>query len=179
MSELPRPGSARMPRRAALGWLAVGASGLMVRGVPAAAQPHAATELPRLTDLRQLAAQSRRDRVPVLLFFSTAGCPFCLQVRRDHLVALHAQGHRAGVLIREIEILATGSVTDLDGGSISESAFADRYQVRRVPHVELVDAGFVPLGKPLIGIDAAGFYADYLAEAIASARSRFAARAPR
>ena len=115
----------------------------------------------------------------MLLFFSTAGCPYCAQVRREHLGPMFAQGRASGVLIREIEILGSRSVADLDGSPLRESAFADRFNVRMVPHVELVDADLKPFGKPLIGIDAAGFYGEYLKEAIDSAARRMGAVPPR
>jgi hypothetical protein len=159
-------------RRAAVGRLAAGALALLSAGGGVRAQSRHGPDLPRLGDLRTLAAESRRERVPVLLFFSTAGCPYCAQVRREHLGPMLAQGRAAGVLIREIEILGSHSFADLDGKPLRESALADRFNVKMVPHVELVDADLRPLGKPLIGIDAAGFYADYLREAIASARAK-------
>lgn len=138
----------------------------------ALAQAHHGADLPRIDDLRSLAAQSRRERMPLLLFFSTPGCPYCARARREYLGPLHAQGQTAGVLIREVEIVSARTMVDLDGAPLRESALADRFGVRMVPHVELVDAELKPLGKPLIGIDAAGFYGDYLKDAIASATAQ-------
>jgi thiol-disulfide isomerase/thioredoxin len=167
---LTLPGTQR--RRAALGRLGAFALGLLFGGGSALAQPRHGSELPRLDDLRQLAAQARRERVPVLLFFSTPGCPYCAQARREYLGPLHAQGRAAGVLIREAEITGSRTFIDLDGKPMRESALADRFNVKMVPHVELLDAELKPLGKPLIGIDAAGFYGDYLRDAIATATTQ-------
>ena len=168
----------RRQRRAALWRLGAAALALLVAQQRAAAQTSApVTELPRLDDLRRLTAQARRERVPLLLFFSTPGCPYCLQARRDHLAPLYARGSTAGVLIREIEIVGARTFVDVDGKAVKESSFADRFKVRMVPHVELVDAELKPLVKPLIGIDAAGFYGDYLRDAIDTATGLIRARA--
>ncbi|MDZ7653430.1 MAG: hypothetical protein U5L03_13220 [Burkholderiaceae bacterium] len=174
---LTSPGTAQ--RRAALGRLGACALGLLLAHGGAMAQSRHGPDLPRLGDLRTLAAESRREQLPVLLFFSTAGCPYCAQVRREHLGPMLAQGRAAGVLIREVEILGSNSFADLDGRPLRESALADRFNVKMVPHVELVDAELKPLGKPLIGIDAAGFYGDYLKDAIASATRQISARLAR
>ena len=168
-----------MSRRCAVGRLGACALALFAAGRDARAQSRHGPDLPRLGDLRTLAAESRRELVPVLLFFSTAGCPYCAQVRREHLGPLLAQGRAAGVLIREVEILGSHSFAGLDGNPLRESALADRFNVKMVPHVELVDADLRPLGKPLIGIDAAGFYGDYLKDAIASATRQIGARPAR
>jgi thiol-disulfide isomerase/thioredoxin len=167
---LTLPGTQR--RRAALGRLGAVALALcFVRGSVLADSRHG-PELPRLDDLRALAAQVRRERVPLLLFFSTPGCPYCAQARREYLGPLHAQGKASGVLIREVEITSSRTFTDLDGRPLRESALADRFNVKMVPHVELLDAELKPLGKPLIGVDAAGFYGDYLRDAIATATTQ-------
>jgi hypothetical protein len=170
------PGTAQ--RRAALGRLGACAVALLLARGAAVAQSRHGPELPRLDDLRMLAARSRRERLPVLLFFSTAGCPYCAQVRREHLGPMLSQGSAAGVLIREIEITGSRTFTDLHGKPLRESALADRFNVKMVPHVELVDADLKPLGRPLIGIDAAGFYGDYLKDAIDAATKKIGARAP-
>ena len=41
--------------------------------------------LPPLGDLRVLADSIARHKAPLLVLFSTPGCPFCLEVRRNYL----------------------------------------------------------------------------------------------
>jgi glutaredoxin len=110
-----------------------------------------------------------------LLFFSTPGCPYCIEVRRNYLLP-RARDPRAGVLIREIEIVGRRSFTDADGEAISESQFATRFGARVVPVVQLVDDRLNRLGNPLVGLDAAGFYDAYLDNAIEAARAVMRAR---
>jgi len=130
--------------------------------------------LPRIDDLRPLAATIRRDRMPLLLFFSTPGCPYCLEVRRNYLAPRLRDG--AGrLLIREVVITSPRRLVDLDGREIAESELAARFKVRMTPVVQLADADLKRLGRPLVGIDAAGFYEGYLAAAIEEAQRRLRA----
>jgi hypothetical protein len=137
--------------------------------------PHARTarnessSLPRIDDLRELAARIRGERIPLLLFFSTPGCPYCIEVRRNYLAPRLVED--AGkLLIREVEIDSSRGLTGLDGGRLTEAELAARFKVRMVPVVQLVGADLSRLGRPLVGIDAAGFYESYLSAAIAQAQ---------
>jgi len=156
-------------RRAALARLALAPLALLA---PAAARAQGAgdpVELPHIEDLRSVAAQMRRERIPLLLFFSTAGCPFCIEVRRNYL-APRLKESIGRLLIREVEILGRRSFAGLDGARLTEADLAGRFGVRMVPVVQLVDANLAPLGKPLVGIDASGFYEAYLSAAIEEAQ---------
>jgi thioredoxin-related protein len=155
-----------MRRRQWLGSAAAIAISATVR-----AQPHAEERLQRIDDLRALAAEITRLGVPLLVLFSTPGCPYCLEVRRNYL-APRAADPAATVLIREVEITSTRTLTDLDGGRISERSFAERHGVRAVPVVTLFDDRLRPLGTSLVGLDRSGFYESYLQAAIDTARQR-------
>jgi thioredoxin-related protein len=131
--------------------------------------------LARIDDLRALAAKIKRERRPMLLFFSVPGCPYCLEVRRSHL-APRALDVDRGPLIREIEISSRRTFVGLDGRAISEYDFANANNVRMVPHVVLVDGDLKPLSEPMIGIGVSDFYGEYLAGAIDSAMRRLGGR---
>jgi thioredoxin-related protein len=145
--------------------IAIGAAG-WVR-----AQPRAEEHLQRIDDLRELVAEVARLRLPLLVLFSTPGCPYCQEVRRNYL-ASRAADAATTVLIREVEITSTRMFTDLDGSRVSERSFAEHYGVRVVPVVALFDDRMRPLGPPLVGLDRSGFYESYLQSAIDTARRR-------
>ncbi len=169
MTDRP-PLGRRSSRRA---WLAAAAA-LALAG-PRAVRAAEAHALERIDDLRPLLARVRRERVPLLLFFSTPGCPYCIEVRRNYL-APRARDPRAGVLIREVDIVAQRSFVDTDGAPITEARFAARFGVRVVPVVLMVDERLTPLVDPLVGLDAAGFYDRYLANAIEAATAKLRGR---
>lgn len=145
-------------------------------GARAGAQPAGGEEsLAAIDDLRPLLAQVRKQRVPLLVLFSTPGCPFCHEVRRSYLaprVAEQAKLPSPTLLIREIDISSRAPLIDLQGRRTTQAEFAARLNVRMVPVVALFDDRVQLLGDPLVGIDRAGFYEAYLARAIESAERR-------
>jgi thiol-disulfide isomerase/thioredoxin len=161
-------------RRAALASLLIAPLAVAVPRPAGAQRGTDGVELPRIDNLRTVAAQMRKERVPLLLFFSTPGCPYCIEVRRSYLAPrLKAVD---SVLIREVEITSRRSFVGLDGARTTEADLANRFGVRMVPVVQLVDASLAPIGKPLIGLDASGFYESYLASAIEEAQQAMRAR---
>jgi thioredoxin-related protein len=126
-----------------------------------------------LDDLRVLADAIARHKVPLLILFSTPGCPFCREVRRNYLaprVAEQVNKTTPDLLLRETDITSERTLTDVSGAAISEAAFALHHRVRVVPVVGLFDSLLRPIGEPLVGLDRSGFYEAYLASAIDAAR---------
>jgi thioredoxin-related protein len=124
-----------------------------------------------LDDLRQLAPTMQRQGRPLLLFFTTPGCPYCREVRRNYLAPRAAQADGGGVLIREVDILSDRSFAGPDGRRLTERALAMRFEVVAVPVVLLVDAQLRPLAEPLLGLNPA-FYESYLQARIDEATAR-------
>jgi len=145
-------------------------------GARAGAQPAGGEEhLEAIDDLRPLMAQVRKRRVPLLVLFSTPGCPFCREVRRSYLaprVAEQAAQPAPTLLIREVDITSRAPLVDLQGRTVTQAEFASRLNVRVVPVVALFDDRAQLLGDPLVGIDRAGFYETYLTRAIEAAERR-------
>lgn len=124
-------------------------------------------------DLRPLLAQVRRQRAPLLVLFSTPGCPYCQEVRSNYLaprVAEQATRPVPTVLIREVVITSRAPLIDAEGRHTTQAEFAARFGVRMVPVVALFDARMQLLGEPLVGIGRSGFYEAYLAREIERAR---------
>ena len=138
------------------------------------AQHNAAEDLlPPLDDLRVLASSIARHKAPLLVLFSTPGCPYCREVRRNYLaprVAEQSNKSTPELLLRETDITSERTLTDLSGARITEAAFGLRHHVRAVPVVALFDSLLRPIGEPLVGLDRSGFYEAYLASAIDASR---------
>ena len=131
--------------------------------------------LPALVNLRETTARIARYRAPLLVLFSTPGCPYCHEVRTNYLaprVAEQARELTPLLLVHETDITSTQIIIDLSGAPITESAFAARFNVRVVPVVALFDQRLQSLGEPLVGLDRSGFYEAYLSSAIDQARKR-------
>ena len=143
------------------------------------AQPTANEEhLPSIADLRALAETVARLKAPLLILFSTPGCPYCREVRRNYLMpraAEQASLSMPDLLLREVDITSQHPIIDLNGVRITEAEFAARFEVRVVPIVMLFDQKVRLLTAPVIGLDRAGFYEGILASAIERARKQLQA----
>lgn len=131
--------------------------------------------LPTVEDLRTLSAEGAQLRIPVIVLFSTPGCPYCREVRRNYLAPRLAEQQKRPTpeyLLREVEITSRRPIGTLDGLPLTEAQFAERFDVRVVPVVTAFDERWRPLGDRLVGIDRAGFYESYLERLIAEARRR-------
>ncbi len=131
--------------------------------------------LPPIEDLRALVAMVARHKAPLLILFSTPGCPFCREVRRNYLAPrLVEQARNAApeFLLHEVDITSERPIIDLTGAKITEAIFAARFNVKVVPVVALFDQSLQTLGEPLVGLDRSGFYEGYLTSAIDAARKR-------
>jgi thiol-disulfide isomerase/thioredoxin len=128
--------------------------------------------LPPIDDLRSLAAEVARTRVPVIVLFSTPGCPFCREVRQNYLaprLAEQQQRSKPEYLLCEVDITSRRPIGAIDGRPLTEAQFADRYGVGLVPVLIAFDAQWRPLGEPLVGLDRSGFYEAYLDRLISGA----------
>ena len=81
--------------------------------------------LPAATDLQQLAAESARLKAPIVLLFSTPGCPYCREVRRNYLVPRSADlAPTSRLLLREIDVTSSGRLVDFEGRATTQARFA-------------------------------------------------------
>ena len=149
-----------------------------VLGIERVAHAQTAAEdkhLPPIEDLRALVATVARHKAPLLILFSTPGCPFCREVRRNYLAPRVAEQARNAVpefLLHEVDITSERPIIDLGGAKITEAKFAALFNVQVVPVVALFDQTLQTLAEPLVGLDRSGFYEGYLASAIDAARKR-------
>jgi thiol-disulfide isomerase/thioredoxin len=135
--------------------------------------------LPPIHDLRALATESARAGVPVIVLFSTPGCPFCKEARENYLAPRLAEQRRRSApeyLLREVDITSRRTIGAIDGKSLTEAQFADRYGIGLAPVLIAFDAQWRPLGEPLVGLDRSGFYESYVERLLTEARRAAAVR---
>ena len=140
------------------------------------AQEHGES-LAHIDDLGALLDAVRTTRRPLLLLFSTPGCPYCREVRRNYLAPRVADGiESSGVVIREVDITSRREFVDRGAERTTEAALAQRFGVRMVPVIQLVDGAGQPLGEPIVGLDRSGFFEARLQGTIDVARHLLMAR---
>ncbi|HEY5637059.1 MAG TPA: thioredoxin fold domain-containing protein [Burkholderiales bacterium] len=141
------------------------------------AAQRAAPAISLTQDLRANAREAASARVPLAVFFSQDGCPYCEQARRDYLAPMAADpASRDRVRIVEVEVTAQGTLADFSGQRVSPSALARARGVRTVPTVLFLGARGETLAAPLVGLTVPDFYQSYLERRIEEARARV--RAP-
>ncbi|KPK07561.1 MAG: hypothetical protein AMJ64_06390 [Betaproteobacteria bacterium SG8_39] len=136
-------------------------------------QTAAAQAIAMAQDLARSAREAAAARVPLLVFFSQPGCPYCDLARRDYLGPMNSDpASRTTQRMLEVDITSESPLVDYSGRATTHRAFARAEQVRFVPVVKFVGAGGESLAPALIGLTVPGFYQSYLDRRIEQAAGR-------
>jgi thioredoxin-related protein len=125
-------------------------------------------KLPKAVDLQADAMESKRLGVPILLFFSLKGCPYCEVIRASHLVPMQAET-KPRVLIRQINLQDDSSMRGFDGRMTKHREYSQSRKINFAPVVALVDGEGNALAEPLKGAMLPDFYGAHLEDAITQA----------
>ncbi|GGC88050.1 thioredoxin family protein [Undibacterium terreum] len=128
------------------------------------------TPLPAAVNLRQEAVLAGKQGMPLILIVSLPECPYCEQVRRQHLVPMYKQG----IVVRQVYINSEEKLTGFDGQPVSQKQLALNYAVKAAPTVLFLDAQGNYLASPIVGALLEDFYGAYLDEAIDTAKQKLA-----
>ena len=121
--------------------------------------PVAAQTIARAADLRAEARAAASSGVPLVIFFSEQGCPYCARVRRDHLAPLADDpAWRARFALVEVDIRSPARLIDFSGERSTHAAFAAHSAIRWVPTLVFVGADGKALADPLIGLTVPDLY---------------------
>lgn len=144
----------------------------------ALSQTVSAQSLEAAQDLARSAREAAAARVPLLVFYSQPGCPYCDEARRNYLGPMSADpAARKTLRIVEVDITSEAPLVDFSGQRTTRRAFARAQRVHFVPVVAFVGARGEPLARPLIGLTVPDFYQAYLERRIEEALVRVAAPA--
>lgn len=123
--------------------------------------------LPIATDLAADATTAGARRVPVLLFFDRADCPYCERALREYLVPLSNDAPwRDRALYRQIEVDRALPLIGFDGRATTHRDLAAMYRASLTPTVLVVDATGTPAGRAIVGLTTLDFYGAYLEDAV-------------
>jgi thioredoxin-related protein len=131
------------------------------------------TTLVKATDLQADAKISARDRIPIIILFSLAGCPHCEVIRQSHLTPLARTNNKKmpNAIVRQVDLGSPKTMIDFAGVKTTHQEFVNAQQVKFSPVVIFYDASGKKLGDPLIGAMLPDFYGAYLDDALAAATS--------
>jgi thioredoxin-related protein len=131
----------------------------------------AETPLPAAHNLAQHAVAAQKQGSPLILLVSLTHCPYCEQVRKQHLAPMS----KAGAHVRQIYVDSDARLIGFDGKPTTQKQFAKAQAVRIAPTVLFFNAQGAQLAEPLVGAMLEDFYAAYLDNAIATAKARLTA----
>ena len=134
-------------------------------GLPGTAS--AASGLIQAKNFQADARTAAKRRVPIMVLFSSPGCPYCERVKDEYLVPMHQDpAYRSRVIFREVSIGSATPLTGFDGASTTEAAFAAAHKVFMVPTVMVFDTQGKATGEAIVGLLIPDFYFGYLEAAI-------------
>ena len=143
-------------------WALILAWGLMLPGAA-----RAADKLVHAKDFQADARTAAKRQVPIMVLFTTPECSYCERVKREYLVPMYKDpAYRKRAIIREVTVGATTPLTDFDGATTTEGAFAAAHKVYMVPTVKVFDTHGMTTSDPIVGLLIPDFYFAYLEAAI-------------
>lgn len=126
--------------------------------------------LPPATDLQADGRLSSTQRLPILVFFRSDGCPFCREVEDLYLGPLARENAKTPrVILRVVEIDQTQAMKGFDGAAGDMRAFARQQKVTLVPLIRFFGPEGEVLAPDLRGLSSRDFYAAYLEDSISVA----------
>ena len=140
---------------------------ILAWGLALAGPARAADGLVQATSLAADARLAAERRVPILIVFTSPGCPYCDRVKAEYLVPMHKDpAYRKRALIREVTIGSDTPLIGFDGRRTTEGAFAAAHKVFMVPTVMVFDARGAAVGDPIVGMLTPDYYFGYLESAV-------------
>ena len=127
----------------------------------------------QMVEARDLAADARlaaERKIPLLVLFSEAGCPYCERARLEFLLPMQRNPeYRGKVMMREVGIDNPAALVDFAGNRTTQAEFARRLHVNMMPTVLLLGPRGEALAEPLVGFRGADYYGYFLDQRIDAA----------
>jgi thioredoxin-related protein len=129
-----------------------------------------AVVIPEIADLRAEATLARKQRLPILVMFSSDYCPYCTAMKNDFLKPMMYSGdYDRKILFRMVKLTAGKSIVDFDGNPVNVYEFAERYKVRVTPTLVFIDFQGKAMAPKMVGMTTPDFFGGYLDDAITTA----------
>ena len=130
----------------------------------------------QMIEARDLAAdahQAAERKIPLLLLFAEAGCPWCERARQEFLLPMQRNPEYQGkVMMREVGTDNAAALIDFAGRTTTQADFARSHRVLMVPTVMLFGSRGEALAEPLVGFRIADYYGYFLDQRIDAALAR-------
>ncbi|MDH4135029.1 MAG: thioredoxin family protein [Gammaproteobacteria bacterium] len=150
---------------------------LMLLPVFCASLAQASSDVPAGRDFSADARQVRQQKLPLILYFHTATCPYCRRLEDLYLVPMLKKTAKAPqFILRGIEIDQGHALLDFSGRRTDMRAFARTERVSFVPTLRFVGPDGKPLVPDLVGLGSRDFFYAELEESIRQAGEKLGRR---
>ena len=123
--------------------------------------------MPIAHDFAADAQRQRERRIPLLVLYSQADCPWCERARREFLLPMANNPASAErVLLRQIDIDSDAPLKDFSGNATTHRAFARGLRVRFTPTLMFFGPDGGQLAESIVGFRLADFYGEYIERGI-------------
>lgn len=143
-----------------LAWALAGAALAARPGLPA-------RSLQVAQDLAADARILRERRVPLMVLYSRADCPWCERARRQYLVPLANDPASAErILMRQIDLDSDAPLVDFNGRATTHRRFGAGQRATLTPTLMFYGPDGQQVAEPIIGFLLADFYAAHIDKGI-------------
>ena len=138
---------------------------VLALGAPASAEQPAvpAEALEVAHDLAADARILRQRRIPLMVLYSRADCPWCERARRQYLVPLANEPASANrVMMRQINLDSDAVLIDFNGRATTHRSFAQSQDATLTPTLVFYGPDGGTVAEPIVGFLLADFYAAHI-----------------
>ncbi len=126
-----------------------------------------ADSLPLAADLQRDGVESKRNGMPIMVFYMSTSCPYCEEVLDIYLEPMMNSGQYDGrLIIRMVDIEGSNYLRDFGGKRMDHEDFADDQGAGFTPLLKFYDHKGDELVPELLGYTSPDFYLAYLEGAI-------------
>ena len=119
--------------------------------------------LPAAHNLAADARLLRERRVPLMVLYSRADCPWCERARRQYLLPLaNDPASAARVLMRQIDLDSDAPLIDFSGKAATHRAFAATEHAQLTPTLMFYGPDGRQVAAPIVGLLLPDFYAAHI-----------------
>lgn len=124
-------------------------------------------DVPMAENLKTEGKLAQKNKLPILLVFTTPYCPYCERVKAEYLGPMvNDPAYRDKVIIRQIEAGSDWGLVGFDGRKTTHGAYAAGHKIAMVPTIKVVDSQGKELAEPIVGFLTPDFYFGYIEDAI-------------
>ena len=105
----------------------------------------------------------RQRRIPLMVLYSRADCPWCERARRQYLIPLaNETGSADRVLIRQIDLDSDAALVDFSGRATTHRLFGAGQHATLTPTLMFYGPDGQQVGEPVVGFLLADFYSSFI-----------------